>query len=95
MPPRKSARWMQQLDDRILEYLNEEPWSSPTLMASMPEFHASEGRIHERCQVLADTELVSFIVGDMVEITQWGILYLDGEIDAEHRPLPTKRALRV
>ena len=94
MPPRRSATWMQQLDDRILEHLEEEPWSSPSVMDSMPEFDASEGRVRERCRVLADAELVAFVVGDMVEITRWGLLYLDGGIDAEHRPLPTKRALR-
>ncbi|MFH5798557.1 hypothetical protein [Haladaptatus sp. CMAA 1911] len=94
MPLRKSALWMEQLDDRILEHLSEESWSSPSVMESMPEFRASKDRINERCRVLADAELVAIVVGDMVEITQWGMLYLDGGIDAEHQPCPTKRAFR-
>lgn len=81
------------LDDRILEHLNEESWSSPSVMASRPGFRASPSRIGERCRVLADAELVAFVYDDAVEITSWGQLYLSGKIDAQHQPTPTKRAL--
>ena len=73
---------MQQLDDRILEHLAEEPWSSPTVMAAHPDFRASRGRLAERCAVLASVELVAPIGERTVEITQWGRLYLEGDLDA-------------
>lgn len=93
---RRTASWMCLLDERILEHLSDEPWSSPSIMASTFNFDASEDRIDERCRMLADAELVHFSFGDtdLVEITSWGMLYLNGEIDAESQPESTKRALR-
>lgn len=85
---------MEQLDDRILEHLNEESWSSVSVMASRPEFRASKARIRERCQMLASAGLIAPIHHEMYEITTWGMLYLEGEIDAAHQPLPSARALR-
>jgi len=38
---------------------------------------------------------VALFHGEMYEITQWGLLYLEGEIDAEHQPtLTTERILK-
>ena len=80
---------MQQLDERILEHLAEESWSSPSVMASRPEFRwASEARLRERCKMLGYAEFIAPIAGEMVEITTWGQLYLAGELDAEHQPRP-------
>ncbi len=85
---------MEQLDDRILEHLHEEPWSSVTVMDSRSEFRASKARIRERCRVLANAELIEPLHRDMYEITTWGILYLEGELDADHQPKPSHRVLR-
>ncbi|UWG46591.1 PhiH1 repressor family protein, contains HTH domain [Halanaeroarchaeum sp. HSR-CO] len=79
---------MQQLDERILEHLSEEGWSTPHIMAKEPAFHdleASKARIGERCRALADVDFIAPIHGDMYEITTWGQLYLDGDLDADNQ----------
>jgi len=86
---------MQQLDDRILEHLDEEGWSSPRVMATEPDLDASKGRIRERCEFLVYAGFAAPLTDTMYEITRWGQLYLEGEVDAEHQPRPTvERALR-
>jgi len=86
---------MEQLDERILEHLREEDWSTPSVMASCPEFGASQGRIDERCRMLAYAGFVYAFHADMYELTTWGRLYLDGELDAHHQPTPSvDRVLR-
>jgi hypothetical protein len=66
-------------------------------MAGTRGFEVPEGTIQERCRVLADIEFVAPVVEKrdptMWEITTWGQLYLEGEVDARYRE-PTKRALR-
>jgi len=81
------------LDDRILEHLNEEPWSSPRVMNSLSDFRASQARLAERCRMLTYAGLVAPISDDMYEITTWGMLYLDGEIDAAHQPRPSPKVV--
>lgn len=91
---RRSAGWTQQLDERILEHLAEEDWSSPTVMASRPEFRwASEARLRERCEMLIYAGFVYPLAREMLEITTWGSLYLNGELDARHQPHPTRNKL--
>jgi hypothetical protein len=86
---------MEQTDERILEYLDSVGWATPEIMANERGFESSEGRIRERCERLQYAGFVAPIHRDMYEITQWGRLYLDGEIDAQHQPTPTKeRVLR-
>lgn len=91
---RKTGMWMRQLDERILEHLREEGWSSPSIMQSRPDFQClgtSEGTIAERCCVLTSAELIAPIHGGMYEITTWGSLYLKGDLDAQHlRPCPSR-----
>ena len=88
---RQSAYWMQQLDERILEYLDQEGWGSPSIMARESGFRASEGRIGERCKMLQYAGLVAPIHGDTYELTIEGQLYLEEEIDARYRPRPSAR----
>ncbi|MDZ7731217.1 MAG: hypothetical protein U5K37_10280 [Natrialbaceae archaeon] len=76
---------MQQLDDRILEHLAEESWSSPKVMHSLSAFRASEARIAERCRVLASVGFLAQIHGSSYEITGWGKQYLEGALDANHQ----------
>ena len=92
---RYSAYWMEQVDERILEYLDSEGWGTPGIMAREREFSASEGRIRERLQFLQYAGMVAPIHGDVYELATDGQLYLDEEIDARYRPWPTvKRVLR-
>jgi len=86
---RRSATWMEQIDDRILEHMDDEPWSSPSVMASLTEFSASRARLAERCRLLADAGLIAPVTSETYEITTWGMRYLDGEIDAQHQPRPS------
>lgn len=79
---------MQQLDERILEHLAEDGWSTPSLIAADQRFDdlkASESRIQERCRELTERELVEpYRYGsDMYEITTWGLAYLRGNLDAD------------
>lgn len=86
---------MKQLDERILEHLETEGWATPSTMAEEKGFTASEGHIWERCQMLHYVRFIAPIHGDMYELTTDGKLYLEGKIDAEHRPRPTvDRVLR-
>jgi hypothetical protein len=86
---------MEQVDERILEFLDSVGWASPRIMAKERGFESGEGRIRERCERLLYAGLVSRMHSDMYEITRWGVLYLEGEIDAEHQPKPTvDRVLR-
>ena len=89
MQKRKSAFWMKQLDERILEHLGREGWATPSIMANTKGFTASEGHIRERCLMLQYAEFIAPITNDMYELTSDGIQYLHGEIDARHRPKPT------
>lgn len=95
MDRRKSAFWMTQLDERIMEQLQLEGWSTPSILARERGFSASEDHILERCQMLQYAGLIAPITGDTYELTIDGVHYLDGKIDARYRPWPTvERALR-
>lgn len=85
---------MQQLDDRILEFLADEDWSTPQLIAERPTIDASEARVRERCRALRHAGLVHPFAGDCYELTTWGQLYLSGDLDAAHQPRPTRAAVR-
>jgi hypothetical protein len=81
---------MCQLDERILEYIEIEGWTSPRLLAS--RFSASQQRFRDRCHVLANAELSEPFAGEQYELTVWGIQYLDGEVDTHHRrPIPAPK----
>jgi len=87
--PRKTATWQTQFDDRILEFIAAERWSSPPIMAGSRFLRASEGRIRDRCTMLVYAGLLAPIHVEMYEVTRWGELYLDGDLDAAHQPVPT------
>jgi hypothetical protein len=74
---RKASEWMCPLDERILETLDEESWSSPAMLAARFDFTASRGRIRERCKLLARVGFVDFSFDDtdFVEITTRGQLF--------------------
>jgi hypothetical protein len=53
MSDRLPAGWMCTPDERILEFVEEEPLSGPNLMASVMRFDNSERRVRERRLMLA------------------------------------------
>jgi hypothetical protein len=77
---------MTQVDDRILEYLQEEGMATPSCMARTFRFTASEGRIRARCWTLVEREMVAPFHRDLFEITRWGQAYLRGDLDAQYLP---------
>jgi hypothetical protein len=83
MKPRRSGNWQKKVDDRILELLKSESWSTPSVMELEPHIHATEKQIQARCLQLADAELVGLSIteGWKVEITTKGLQYLEGEVD--------------
>ncbi len=85
---------MIQEDDRILEYLDREGWGSPELIAARQSIDATEGIIRDRLRFLQYARLVAPIWADTYELTTWGVLYLRGELDAEHQPRPTPERVR-
>jgi hypothetical protein len=90
MTIRKTARWQRSLDERILEHLDDEPWSTPELMALVERIDATPAQIRDRCRVLGDADLVAVYEnkGWNVELTTLGNLYLKGEADIELYPRP-------
>ena len=77
---------MTQLDDRILEYLDDDGMATPTVMAQTFRFTASPRRIRSRCWMLVEREMIVPVHADMFEITRWGQAYLRGNLDAEYLP---------
>jgi hypothetical protein len=93
---RLTGQWMQLLDDRILEKLAREGLSWPSQIARDPSVGGSEARVHERCRVLCEAGLIEPFLDEpdveMFEISAWGMLYLEGEVDADlDRPTPGMR----
>jgi len=81
---------MWSLDDRILEALSEDEWTTPSYLSTLRGMHATEAQIHERCKVLADADLVTFLTedADVVGLTTEGQQYLEGKVDVELYPPP-------
>lgn len=90
MGVRRNAGWQERLDERILEILDDEPWSAPPIMVFELPISATESQIRDRCMVLADAELVHIKPADhwKCELTTRGKLYLKGELDVELYPDP-------
>jgi len=90
MTIRKTARWQQTLDERILEHLDDEPWSTPELMELVNGIDATAAQIRDRCRVLADADLVAIhnTNAKNIELTTLGALYLKGEADIDLYPRP-------
>lgn len=84
------------LDERILEFLAEDSWSTPRHISRVVKLTASHGRVEERCQLLSQVGLIApiFEGSTMYEITREGQEYLAGELDVETRPRPSAQALR-
>ncbi len=83
------------LDERILEHLEEDSWSTPRYMSKVFKFNASRGRVEERCKKLTQAGLITPIYerANLYAITSEGQQYLRGELDAEHLPKPQFQVL--
>jgi hypothetical protein len=77
---------MVETDDRTFEYLREHGVASPRIVANGPDFSASRAAVRERCEALAEADLVAFVASDMCESTTWWVASLDGEVRAEYLP---------
>lgn len=88
---RRMGQWMYPIDERILEHLSEESWASPVTMETEREFQqldVDKNYISQRCVKLSERELIAPVVGDydMFEITNLGLAYLRGDLDAGYLP---------
>ena len=71
------------LDDRILEYLNENEAASPTEMKKGGPIKFSRAYIGRRCKKLKDNGLIREISDATYVITDDGEAYLDGRLDTQ------------
>ena len=97
---RASVPWMGSLDERILEHLADEGDADAWEIAFDVFGRVSQDRVTERCEVLADAELVECYEREVVDgrietywsITTWGELFLSEDVDPSlDVPLPGPR----
>lgn len=82
---RRTGDWMTTLDDRILEYLEEDSAATPRTIARSRRRPVSTQEIRERLRVLAQAGYVEPFTDDyeLYALTTWGRLYLEGEARAD------------
>lgn len=84
---RKSGRWMVLLDDRILEFLVETDFSTPSEIAADEYIHYSAQHVGDRCRTMAEHGLVENVGNGVYRITDRGEQYLAEELNtAEDAP---------
>ena len=90
MAIRRNASWQERLDERILEVLDDESWSTPSVMVLDVPIEATKAQIQDRCKVLADAGLIAIEPDDgwMIHLKTRGKLYLEGEVDIDLYPSP-------
>jgi hypothetical protein len=88
---RHSDTWMEDVDDRILEYLAGESWASPGEIERALTMTVSRARIRSRLYTLRLAGFVTQIAPKSrhYELTTDGQGYLDGRMRAEGRLDPT------
>ncbi|WP_058366536.1 winged helix-turn-helix domain-containing protein [Haloparvum sedimenti] len=79
---RKSADWMTIWDDRILEIIREEGPMSPTPLSNHDYIRIGKSGVSKRLNRMKDHGLVQELGNGVYSITEKGVSYLDGEIDA-------------
>ena len=80
---RASADWMSIWDDRILEFISENNGGSVGEIADHELIRVSQAHVSRRCKRLADHSLLRPLGNGVYMITETGMKYLDGELDAE------------
>lgn len=78
---RHSGDWMNLIDDRILEYLDENEAASPIEMKKGGPIKYDRAYIGRRCKKLVDKGLIREISDATYMITDDGIAYLEGRLD--------------
>jgi repressor of nif and glnA expression len=71
------------VDDRVLEYINEHGHGSPSEMKNEGPIRYSRQHIARRCRKLAERDFLQHVGNGVYVITDTGIKYLEGELDAE------------
>lgn len=81
------------LDERILEILRAEGWSTPRYIARKVSLWASVGRVRERNNMLMRAQLIGPLSPEFqnYDITVPGRRYFDGRLDASNQPEPAAR----
>jgi len=97
---RQSAEWMQLIDDRILEIVQEFEPATSNLIHEKIRLTASRKQVRARCRLLANVGFLEPFIdssqADMWEISIWGNLYLEGELNADlRRPQPRPQSAQV
>ena len=87
-PVRHNAAWMLACDERLLERLESEGWSTVRSLARAVGL--PRGTTRDRVRMLADAGLVAFATTDrdLVHLTGSGTRYLAGERDQALHPHP-------
>jgi DNA-binding IclR family transcriptional regulator len=80
---RESGTWMTIWDDRILEILREEGPKSVGELTKHPNIRISHSQVSRRCGTLAEHGMLDAFANGVYDITEQGLRYLDGELDAE------------
>lgn len=93
VPKRKSADWMIQLDERILEQIENDGWTTPGMLARKSDFPTYRGAISDRCKRLHYVGFIEPFHAEMYDLTVEGRLYLKGDLDARHQPIPKASAV--
>jgi Mn-dependent DtxR family transcriptional regulator len=83
---RRSAKWMSIWDDRILEYIDANEGASVGELADSKLIRVSSATVSRRCQRLADHGMLRPLGNGVYVITDLGVQYLNGEVDAGDLP---------
>jgi predicted transcriptional regulator len=78
---RKSGKWMNIVDDRVLEYIEENEHGSPTEMMKEGPIPYSRQYIAQRCKELVKHGLLNHVGNGVYVITERGERYLNGELN--------------
>jgi hypothetical protein len=81
---RHSGDWMVLLDDRILEYLDENEAGSPSEIKRGTTTDNSRQHFARRCRRLAEEGLIREISNATYVLTDDGSDYLDGRLDTQN-----------
>ncbi|KPN31502.1 hypothetical protein SY89_02249 [Halolamina pelagica] len=83
---RQSARWMVLLDDRIMEFIDENGPSLPSNIADDDRIPYGSQHIGNRCRKLAEVGLLENLGTGVYVLTAEGKSYLEGERSVEETP---------
>lgn len=77
---RLSGKWMSIVDDRVLEFIDDNGYGSPTEMKREGPIRFSRQYVAARCRELADHGLLKPVGNGVYVLTDRGEQYLSGEL---------------